>query len=176
MRDHCFTDVARTPVGDFESATTSYVKPSWIWRSTHLWMCVASENGNQKEQERKESVHDDYITKPFPKHKFEPLGWMDVLATVTICVNDVNPTLFCDEEGYDVILVQMVNVLTIQDEDPLTLESSIEPSLEAEVRHVKVENEISTFDLSSRHEMQGGNYYDASDELDEFDPLEIHEK
>ena len=77
---------------------------------------------------------------------------MDVLAIVIICANDVNPTLLCDKEGYDIIFVQMVNFLTIQDEEHLALESFIEPSLEAKVRHVKVENEISTFEVSSRHE------------------------
>ena len=59
--------------------------------------------------------------KPFPRHKIEPFGWLDVLATITICTNDVTPTLFCDEEGYDVILIQMVNVLTVQDEEHTAL-------------------------------------------------------
>ena len=97
MRDHSFGDVARTPMEDFELATTSYVKPSWIGKSTHLWMCGASKNGNKKEWEVKESVPDNYIPKPFLEHKFEPLVQMDVLATVTVSTNDVNPTLFCDK-------------------------------------------------------------------------------
>ena len=105
MKDHFFRDVAKTPMEDFESTTTSYVKPSWIQKSTHLWMCGTFENGDQKEKEGRESEPNDYIREHFPQHKFEPHGWMDVLATVTICVNDVTPTLFCDKEGYDVILV-----------------------------------------------------------------------
>ena len=123
----------------------------------------------EEEKEGKRSVYDDYILKPFPKHKFEPLGWMDVLATVTICTNNVNPILFCDEEGYDIIPMQMVNIVAVQDEDHLTLESSIKCSLEAEVRHAKIENEISTFELSFGHETQGENYYDAFDELKDLD-------
>ena len=54
MRDHSFRDVAKTPVENFEFATTSYVKPSWIGKSTHLWMCGTSKNGDQKEREGKE--------------------------------------------------------------------------------------------------------------------------
>ena len=52
-----------------------------------------------------------YILEPFLEHKFEPLGWMDVLAILTICTNDMSPTLFCDEDGYKVVPMQMVNVL-----------------------------------------------------------------
>ena len=43
------------------------------------------------------------------------------------------------------------------------------------MRHVKVENEISTFEASFGHETQGENYYDASYELEELDPLDIPE-
>ena len=64
-------------------------------------------------REGKESELNDYIPEPFLEHKFEPLGWSDVLATITICVNDVTPTLFCDEDGFYIIIVQMVNVISI---------------------------------------------------------------
>ena len=74
--------------------------------------------------------------------------------------------MLCDEEGFDIIPMQMVSVLAVQDGDPLTSKLSTKPLLEAKMRHVKIENEISTFERSSRQEMQGGNYYDASDEVD----------
>ena len=61
----------------------------------------------------------DYILEPFSKNKFEPLGWNDVLATVTICVNDVTPTLFCDKDGFDVIPIWMVSVMSILEENNL---------------------------------------------------------
>ena len=80
-------------------------------------MCETSENGDQKKRERKESDLNDHIHEPFLEHKFEPLGWRGFLATVTICKNDVTPTLFCDKEGYDIILVQIVNFLNIQEEN-----------------------------------------------------------
>ena len=79
--------------------------------------------GNQKggrgerRREGKGSDINDYIPESFLEHKFEPLGWIDVLAIATICVNDVTPTLFCDKEGFDIIPIQMVNVIDIQEEN-----------------------------------------------------------
>ena len=55
MRDYSFKDVATTPIEYFESSTPSYAKPSWMGKSTHLWMCGASKNGDTKEPEGKES-------------------------------------------------------------------------------------------------------------------------
>ena len=173
MRNHSFKDVAKTPIEDFESATTSYVKPSWIGKPNYLWMCGTLESGDQKEREGKESELNDYILEPFSKHKFEPLRWTDVLAIVTISVNDITSTLFCDEEGYDIIPVQMVNVLNILEENNLNPKLLIEPTIEVNVNHVKIENEVSTFDLSFEQETQGEKYHDALDELDELDALEI---
>ena len=45
-------------------------------------------------------------------------------------------------------------------------------SIARDINHIQKENEISTFDLSSEHETQGENYYDASKELEELEPLE----
>ena len=91
------------------------------------------------------------------------------MATVTICVNEVIPTLFCDEEGLDVIPIQMVNVLEIQEECNLEPDFKEDPSLGIELNHVKIDNQISSFDLSLGHETQGTSYYDASDELENWD-------
>ena len=132
-------------------------------------MCGTSKNKYQKEKERKKSELHDYILEPFLEHKFEPLGWNDVLATVTICVNDVTPTLFCDKDGFDIILIQMVNVINIQEENNSIHELIDEKTIEIELNHVKLDNEVSTFDLSSKHKTQGENYYDVSDELEDLD-------
>ena len=132
MRYHSFKDIARTRVEDFESATTSYAKSSWIGKSAHLWICGTSKNGDTKEREGKETSNETYIL----EHKFEPFGWLDILATIAICTNNVNPTLFCNEEGYDVIPLQMVNVLPIKEEISLMPKPQIKPSLESHVRHV----------------------------------------
>ena len=139
-------------------------------------MCGTFENGDQKEKEKERSELNNYILEPFPKHKFEPLGWNDVLATMTICVNEVVPTLFCDEDGFDVIPIQMVNVLETQEECNPKQESNEDPPLEKEINHINIDNQVSTFDLSSGHETQGTNYYDASDELEDWDLQENQNK
>ena len=74
MRVHFFRDMAKTRVEDFEFATTSYMKSSWIGKPTHLWMCETSKNGDHKEREGKESEPNDNILEPFLEQKFEPLG------------------------------------------------------------------------------------------------------
>ena len=109
-------------------------------------MCGASKNGDQKEKEKEKerSELNDYIPEPFPEHKFEPLGWNDVLATVTICVNEVIPTLFCDEDGFDVIPIQMVNVLETQEECNPIQDSIGDHTIEKELNHVKIDNQVST--------------------------------
>ena len=61
MRNHSFKNMARTPVEDLDSATTSYIKPSWIGKSTSIWMCGASKNGDTKEHEGHESTPNSYI-------------------------------------------------------------------------------------------------------------------
>ena len=84
-------------------------KPSWVKSSTHLWMCGASNAEDKNEEEPK--FDDAYILDPFPDHKFVRDAWMDILATVDMCVNKVNPITFCDEEGYDIASFQMINVI-----------------------------------------------------------------
>ena len=109
LKDHSFRDVARTPVEDFDSETTNQTKPSWLSKPNQIWMCGASDNGEDQKGEDKDS--EVYTPEPFPEHEFEPMGWPDILATLDVCTNEVNPTLFCDEEGYDLFSFQMVNVL-----------------------------------------------------------------
>ena len=36
---------------------------------------------------------------------------MDTLAMVDVCIKDVTPTIFCDEEGFDLVSFQMVVVI-----------------------------------------------------------------
>ena len=57
-------------------------------------MCGASD-------EEIEDKKEPYIPKPFPNDKFVLEAWIDTLATVDVCVNEVTPTIFCDEEGFD---------------------------------------------------------------------------
>ena len=65
-------------------------------------MCGASDDEN--EQKHKElSVDEAYILEPFPNNQFVPDAWMHVLATMDVCVNETSPTVFCDDEGYDLV-------------------------------------------------------------------------
>ena len=57
---------------------------------------------------------DTYILEPFPNDKFVPDAWMDTLATVDVCINEVNPIKFCDGRGYDIASFQMINVILEQ--------------------------------------------------------------
>ena len=73
-------------------------------------MCGASDAEEENDKEEPKS-DDTYILDPFPDHNFVPNAWMDILATVDMCVNEVNPITFCDEEGYDIASFQMINVI-----------------------------------------------------------------
>ena len=44
-----------------------------------------------------------------------------------ICVNEVTPTVFCDEEGYDIIPVHMIRVLHEETKQENDEQETIEP-------------------------------------------------
>ena len=50
----------------------------------------------------RDAPDDAYIPVPFPEDEFKPVEWRGILATLDVCVNEMTPTVFCDEEGYDV--------------------------------------------------------------------------
>ena len=56
---------------------------------------------------------EDYILEPFQEHEFEPHSWRDILATLDICA-DVHATKHCDKEGYDLISMNMVDVVLME--------------------------------------------------------------
>ena len=51
-----------------------------------------------------------YIPAPFNEEEFEPVEWSHVLATLDTCTLN-HGIKFCDEEGYDIIPIKMVQVL-----------------------------------------------------------------
>src|SRR5271170_600170 len=113
LANHSYRDVARTPVENFESATTRAKSsvPSWIAPHKEIWMCGASEEGGSKGDLDISACDEAYIPEPFPEADLEPSGWRDILATLDVCVNEVTPTVFCDEEGYDLAPFQMIRVI-----------------------------------------------------------------
>ena len=42
----------------------------------------------------------------------EPLEWTQNLATLDVCVNEVTPTRFCDENGLDITPLCMIKAIT----------------------------------------------------------------
>ena len=94
-----------------------------------------------------------------------------------VCVNEVTPTVFCDEEGYDIIPVHMVRVLheetKQEDDEQETITTTIEPW------DLKLIEEISICDKDPTNESSNDEadhqehvYYDASDELEEYEEPE----
>ena len=115
LKDHSYRDVARMPVEDFESATTDIKStvPSWANAQTHLWMCGVSDIDNLLKEQcdlNRDTPDDAYVPEPFLEDEFEPIEWRGILATLDVCVNEMTPTIFCDEEGYDIIPICMIKV------------------------------------------------------------------
>ena len=111
--DHSYRDVARTPIEDYESTTliTISSQQSWNNSTSQLWMCGASEGEKEESSQKTKETSDPYIPEPFPNDKFIPDAWMDTLATVDVCVNEVTPIVFCDKEGYDLVPFKMVSII-----------------------------------------------------------------
>ena len=110
LKDHSYKDVAHTPIRDMISMVEPKDSmPSWIANGRPLWLSAAVE----EEKEEGDASLEDYIPKPFPKHEFEPHGWWDILETLDVCAN-VHATKHCDNEGCDLISMNIVNVVLME--------------------------------------------------------------
>ncbi|MCO5599137.1 hypothetical protein L7F22_053237 [Adiantum nelumboides] len=164
MKDHSYRDVAKTPVQEYDSIIINENGVLWMQTKAHVWMCGASDNGDLTKEEciLERSVTDEvYIPEPFLEHLFEPFGWTQILSTLDICVNELTPTKFCDEEGYDLVTLQIKSVI---------LESWSESDENEEKFTQKVEckriiDEISVIDIEKQTE------YEFRDSLSEDLPL-----
>ena len=58
----------------------------------------------------KDMMDKGYKPVPFNEEQFEPVEWSHVLATLDTCTLN-HGIKFCDEEGYDIIPIKMVQVL-----------------------------------------------------------------
>lgn len=185
LADHSYKDVARTPIEDFKSATLSKksTKPYWVQSNSQLWMCGASDR--QNDQNCKESSVDEaYILEPFPNDQFVPDAWMDVLVTVDVCVNETSPTVFCDEEGFDLVPFHIVSAV-LEKTNKAVCEDNPTDEIEAKMKALNIHDEISmndninlgneSDDSDSSIEEEGPScqlFYDVVDELDEYDTLD----
>ena len=66
-----------------------------------------------------------YFPTPFPEHKMEPLEWPHCLATIDVSTLNHGIKL-CDEDGYDIVPICMVQVLGGHDEVSVEDVSNVE--------------------------------------------------
>ena len=77
-------------------------------------MCGASDcsDFDRNEQALGRVLKDEaYVPKPFLEHMFKPNEWNQILATLDVCVNEVRPMKFCDENGYDIVPYFMISTI-----------------------------------------------------------------
>ena len=129
----------------------------------------------------RDAPDDAYIPEPFPEDEFKPIEWRGILATLDVCVNETTPTVFCNEEGYDVIPICMIKVNhkngdpedKIQGQEVPKSGTTIEEQeeLDVAIRCLGLQDEISIRDLSEDEdeEVKDQVFYDASDKLEDFD-------
>ncbi|MCO5583996.1 hypothetical protein L7F22_037914 [Adiantum nelumboides] len=150
MKNHSYKDVARTRVQEFDSTIINEKRVPWMQTKAHVWMCGASDNGDLTKEEciLERSVTDEaYIPKSFPEHLFELFGWTQILSTLDICVNELTPTKFCDEEGYDLVTLQLASVILESGSDSDEKEKLIQ-----RVECKRIVDEISLIDIEKRTE------------------------
>ena len=58
----------------------------------------------------KEVEIDQFIHVPYPEEKFEPVKWGHCLVAIDVCTLN-HGKKFCDEEGYDIVPIQMVAIV-----------------------------------------------------------------
>ena len=110
----------------------------------------------------RDATDDAYIPVPFPEDEFEPVEWRGILATLDFCVNETTPTIFCDEEGYDIIPICMIKVshrIDFPDEAPLQQkepkddnQTEEQEELDAAILRLGLQEEISIRDLSEEED------------------------
>ena len=113
---------------------------------------------------------------------------MDVLATVDVCVNETSPTVFCDDEGYDLVQFHMVSAV-IEESEEAACEHDPINKIETDLKAMNIRDEISIHDnlnlgnegdeSDNTVEDEGPSdqlFYDASDKLEDYnepDPTAI---
>ncbi|MCO5564364.1 hypothetical protein L7F22_018024 [Adiantum nelumboides] len=151
MKDRSYRDVAKTTVQDYDSTIINGNGVPWMQTKAHVWMCGASDNGDLTREEciLEKSITDEAnIPEPFPEHLFEPFGWIQILSTLDVCVNELTPTKFYDEEGYDLVTLRMASVI-------LESGSGSEENEEQSTRKVdckRIVDEVSLIDIEKQTE------------------------
>ena len=50
-----------------------------------------------------------YVPVPFPEDVIDAHEWMHILSTIDVCTIP-RGTQFCDEDGYDIVPIRMINL------------------------------------------------------------------
>src|SRR5271156_2648216 len=124
LRNHSYRDVTRSPVDEFDSASSEPTRKTPSEGREDLWMCGASCTDQPVKCNR--SVTDEiYIPQPFPEHLIDPLEWNHILASITTCALP-KQTQFCDPDGYDIIPIRMLRVYHNPEDSSSDSDSSID--------------------------------------------------
>ena len=85
---------------------------SWLVNGCLLWLSGAI---NESDGESDANLL-NCIPEPFPKQEIKPHGWHDIVATLDVCDN-VHATKHCNDEGYELIFMNMVNFVLLEEVD-----------------------------------------------------------
>ena len=116
LKYHTFRDVTRTPVEEFESATSDH-KPRTHTDSTSVkdsWIFQTPSQDLLEESERQIDILikiQDYIRVPFSEDDIDPYEWLHTLSTIDVCALPPQ-TQFCDERGYEIVPVRVISIVT----------------------------------------------------------------
>ena len=89
------------------------------------------------------------------------MGWIDILATLDVCTNEINPALFFDEEGYEFLTFQMVNVISNKEHKAQENESMTGEDSNCHLWKVDNTDKILIVDCAQEIESKGEDYFDA---------------
>ena len=115
LRNHSYKDVVNTQMRDMVSTIAHEdPMPLWLVNGHPLWLSEAINASG----EESDAISSNYISKSFLEEEFEPHGWHDILATLDVCAN-VYATKHCDDEGYDLMSMNMVNFILMEEVDKI---------------------------------------------------------
>ena len=173
LSTHEFRDVAKLPVADFESATSSHDSGSITGYEgeDNFWLFEAEAMTNTAYQA---TLTDEQIK------EFKDLGpiieldeedasqeWMHLLATIDTCALP-SSTHFCDEDGYDVVPIRVVTPV-------YTLEETLEDASSlADCQSSHESSEQKDFSYYSEEEFSDGDDIVSEEDLERVRALLLH--
>ena len=98
---------------------------AWLCQKKEIWMCGVSDcsDFDRNKQALGRVLKDEAYV---PEHMFEPNEWNQILATLDVCVNEVTPTKFCDENGYDIVPYFMLSPILESENEERDWETQME--------------------------------------------------